>query len=114
MSSKHNIRKHYSFLIQDIISLLDLEKQTPEQEHPSEIEEMFANCGLDRTKLRFEKNLPAVLQFTKYLVNYLNLKYGKFPLGYEYYKDAAKRIEGYSKDLEIFAQGTITEGKKKD
>jgi len=99
----HNYSQ-FKFLIQDIINLLDLEKQSTEQEHPDELEETFVNYGLDKTNVRFVKNLPAVLQFTKYLVNYLNLKYGKFPIGYEYFKDTAKRIEGYSKDLEIFAK----------
>jgi len=99
--------KEFEFLIQEILYILDSEQDVKYhsvkgQQDEHEIEGKLSLYGLDRSKIKLIENLPYVLQFAKDLIIFLEYKYGKFPEGYHYYKDAVKRMGEYLESLDSY------------
>lgn len=109
MNKKLEYPKELELLTQEILCILDSEQhmkyyKEAEQQEEHEIEEKLTLHGLDRIKIRLIENLPKLLVFAEDLINFLKCKYGRFPIGYDYYKDVTKKIREYVEKLKFYIQ----------
>jgi hypothetical protein len=96
--------REFEFLIKEILYILDSEQDSKYyleegKQEKHEVEKKLTLYKLDRSKIKLVENLSSILQFADDLIKFLKCKYEKFPDGYHYYINVAKRMANYVKIL---------------